>query len=384
MTAAAYIRVSTEEQIEYSPASQRKKIEEYVKGRGILLPEEYIFIDEGISGRKAEKRPAFMRMVGMAKQKPRPFDLILVWKFSRFARNRQDSILYKSMLRKDCGIEVVSITEPLGHDPSAMLMEALLEAMDEYYSINLAQEVRRGMNEKFSRGGVVSPPPYGYRIGPDGVVAEAREVRVVRGMFQANRRGVSCREIAEALNQKEILTARGKPWESRSVRYVLGNPYYIGWQRRSLEGRREEDRYRRGKEFAVVPGAHEAAVEEDLFWEVQEQLFREGNQELKKTEPYLLRGLVRCGSCGRILTRAAGGEALQCPGYGRKKCKKSHFVRMEEIEYAVWNQVKLDWGDQFPQWNKKAMDESNAVLRSWIGEILYFAEDRSIEIRYRR
>ena len=57
---------------------------------------------------------------------------------------------------------------------------------------------------------------------------------------------------------------------------------------------------------------------------------------------------------------------------------------MEEIEYAVWNQVKLDWGDQFPQWNKKAMDESNAVLRSWIGEILYFAEDRSIEIRYRR
>ena len=57
---------------------------------------------------------------------------------------------------------------------------------------------------------------------------------------------------------------------------------------------------------------------------------------------------------------------------------------MEEIEYAVWNQVKLDWGDQFPQWNKKAMDESNAVLRSLIGEILYFAEDRSIEIRYRR
>ena len=168
------------------------------------------------------------------------------------------------------------------------------------------------------------------------------------------------------------------------MRYVLGNPYYIGRQRRSLEGRREEDRYRRGKEFAVVPGAHEAAVEEDLFWEVQEQLFREGNQELKKTEPYLLRGLVRCGSCGRILTRAAGGEALQCPGYGRKKCKKSHFVRMEDIEYAVWNQVKLDWGDQFPQWNKKSIEESNAVLLSWIGEILYFAEDRSIEIRYRR
>ena len=98
---AAYVRVSTEEQIEFSPDSQIKKIKEYAKQNDIILPEEFIFIDEGISGKYAKKRPEFMKMIGTAKMRPKPFDVILVWKFSRFARNRQDSIVYKSMLRKD-------------------------------------------------------------------------------------------------------------------------------------------------------------------------------------------------------------------------------------------------------------------------------------------
>ena len=131
-TAAAYIRVSTEEQTEFSPDSQIKKIREYAKSHDIHIPEEYVFLDEGISGRSAAKRPAFQRMIKMARQTPRPFEVILVWKFSRFARNRQDSILYKSMLRKECGVDVVSITEQLSKEPTAILIEALLEAMDEY------------------------------------------------------------------------------------------------------------------------------------------------------------------------------------------------------------------------------------------------------------
>ena len=129
-TAAAYIRVSTEDQTEYSPDSQLKKIQEYARAHDLSLPEELVFLDQGISGRSADKRPSFMKMIGLAKQTPRPVDLILVWKFSRFARSRQDSILYKSMLRRDCGIQVVSITEHLSDDPTSILIEALLEAME--------------------------------------------------------------------------------------------------------------------------------------------------------------------------------------------------------------------------------------------------------------
>ena len=75
----------------------------------IVVPDEYIFRDDGISGRTARKRPAFNTMIGTAKLTPKPFEAILLWKFSRFARNREDSIVYKSMLRK-LGIEVISIS----------------------------------------------------------------------------------------------------------------------------------------------------------------------------------------------------------------------------------------------------------------------------------
>ena len=103
---------------------------------------------------------AFQQMIGTAKQKSHPFDAILVWKFSRFARNREDSVVYKSMLRKQCGVEVVSISEQIGEDKTSILIEALLEAMDEYYSINLSEEVVRGMSEKARRGGTLGRAPF--------------------------------------------------------------------------------------------------------------------------------------------------------------------------------------------------------------------------------
>ena len=159
--AAAYIRVSTDDQIEYSPDSQRKAILDYAKRNDYIVPQEYIFVDEGISGRST-KRPAFQQMIGTAKQKSHPFDAILVWKFSRFARNREDSVVYKSMLRKQCGVEVLSISEQIGEDKTSILIEALLEAMDEYYSINLSEEVVRGMSEKARRGGTLGRAPFGY------------------------------------------------------------------------------------------------------------------------------------------------------------------------------------------------------------------------------
>ena len=132
-TAAAYIRVSTDGQLEYSPDSQLKVIRDYAQKHDFLLPEAYIFREEeGISGKEAKKRPAFMRMIGIAKQKPKPFDCIILWKFSRFARSRRDSIVYKTMLRKQLGIDVVSVTEQLGDDKLSLLLEAVIEAMDEY------------------------------------------------------------------------------------------------------------------------------------------------------------------------------------------------------------------------------------------------------------
>ena len=141
---AIYVRVSSEEQARdgYSIDAQIKALKDYALKNDIFIEEQYIYKDEGISGRKAEKRPAFMEMIKTAKSKPKKFDVILVHKFDRFSRNREDSIVYKSLLKKECGINVISITEHLDPDDKmSIILEAFLEAMAEYYSINLSEEV---------------------------------------------------------------------------------------------------------------------------------------------------------------------------------------------------------------------------------------------------
>ena len=228
-TVAAYIRVSTEDQIEFSPASQLKQIRKYAKEHDMILPDDFVFIDEGISGRKADKRPGFQRMIGTAKIKPAPFETILLWKFSRFARNREDSIVYKSMLRKQCGIDVVSISEPLGEDKTSVLLEAVIEAMDEFYSLNLSEEVRRGMNEKFSRGGVVSQPPFGYKIGDGVFVPDEVNAPIVQMIFKDYIGGMTYRQLAHKLNAMGVRTTHGNTFGNRNVEYIISNPVYTGF-----------------------------------------------------------------------------------------------------------------------------------------------------------
>lgn len=107
-SACAYIRVSTDKQEELSPDAQKRLLIDFAKKNNMSLLASNIYLDNGISGKKADKRPEFMKMIGMAKSKEHPFDVILVWKFSRFARNQEESIVYKSLLKKN-HVEVVSV-----------------------------------------------------------------------------------------------------------------------------------------------------------------------------------------------------------------------------------------------------------------------------------
>ena len=280
---AAYIRVSTEDQIEFSPDSQLKKIKEYAKQNDIILPEKFVFIDEAISGKNAKTRPEFMKMIKISKSKPKPFDVILVWKFSRFARNRQDSIVYKSILRKECKIDVVSITEQLPNEPTSILIEALLEAMDEYYSVNLAEEVKRGMNEKFSRGGVVNIAPFGYEIVQNCFKPQKFESKIIKMIFEDFKNGFSAKEIALKLNDMKILTKRGNKFESRTVKYILLNPFYTGKMRRNLRQNNKKDRFKIGNDFLTINGNHEAIIDEKTFETVKKMIL---NSSIGKRKHY--------------------------------------------------------------------------------------------------
>ena len=104
---AAYIRVSTDDQAELSPDAQLRVIMDEAKKDGFLIPAEYIFEEKrGISGRKADNRPEFQRMISIAKsQVPAPFERLYLWKFSRFARNQEESTFYKGILRKNAELK---------------------------------------------------------------------------------------------------------------------------------------------------------------------------------------------------------------------------------------------------------------------------------------
>ena len=346
-TAAAYIRVSTEDQVEFSPDSQLKAIRKYAKEHDLILPEEFVFADEGISGRKTDKRVQFQRMIGTAKLKPKPFDVILLWKFSRFARNREDSIVYKSMLRKQCGIEVVSISEQLSEDKTSILIEALIEAMDEYYSLNLAEEVRRGMSEKFSRGGVVSQPPFGYRMQDGIFFPDETAAPIVQMIFADYLSGIPVRQIARKLNDMGITSRHGKSFENRTVEYILTNPVYTGKLRRSLTGNRS-DRYHEQDE--CVDGQHQPIITQEIYEAAQAKRADTKKQYRKyarQDQPvqFMLKGLVRCDNCGATLIMSSTGNGLQCHNYSRGKCKVSHSISIAKINSAVLDKIREDLAD---------------------------------------
>jgi len=161
MNVALYARVSSEKQdVDLSISAQLKALREYAVKNSHFIVKEYV--DEAESGRTSQ-RPAFREMIAAARRPNRPFELILVWKYSRFARSREDSILYKAMLRK-AGVQIISMNEPFEDTPTGRLLEAMIESLDEFYSANLGEEVTRGMRESASRGFYVSSyAPYGYR-----------------------------------------------------------------------------------------------------------------------------------------------------------------------------------------------------------------------------
>lgn len=150
MKVALYARVSSDQQADKNNSipSQLRLLHEYALKHNMQVYKEYI--DEGESALSIN-RPAFLEMIREAKAKYPSFQSVLVWKLSRFARNRHDSIVYKSMLKKR-GIDIISISEPIDDTPQGQLMEGMIEVIDEFYSAVLSQETLRGMIENARKG----------------------------------------------------------------------------------------------------------------------------------------------------------------------------------------------------------------------------------------
>ena len=343
---AAYIRVSDESQDEYSPDSQLKKIRDHASKDGYIIPDEYVFYDDGISGRDVKKRGDFNRMIATAKEKSHPFETIFVWKFSRFARNQEQAILYKNLLRKN-NVSVVSVSEPIPEGHFGTLIERIIEWMDEFYSINLGVEVSRGMEEKVSRGEPICDAPFGYYMEDKKWIIDESASDIVREVFQRFADGEGMRSIAVDLGNRGIRTKRGGSPDNRFIDYMLNNPAYIGMVRRSSNGTRAiSKRYYNEEDIVVVEGQHDPIISMDLWSTVQvrlKQLKVVYPKYAKREQPidYMLKGIIRCSACGATLAMSAtvSGKnktrTMQCCNYSRGSCTVSHSVVMPRLENAL-------------------------------------------------
>src|ERR1700686_698034 len=182
--AVAYVRESTEEQGRgYSPEGQRQAIARYASEHDMTLIKEHIDFE---TGRLADKRPDFQRLIEDAME--HRFDVVLVFHTSRFARNTVEAKRYKKLLRSQLGIDVISVTQPLGadaNDPAAFLSESVHEIFDEYYSVSLSFWTKMGLREKARQGLLTGSLPWGYVKGADDIATpDSEKAPYVRQLFE--------------------------------------------------------------------------------------------------------------------------------------------------------------------------------------------------------
>ena len=284
-----YARYSSDKQTEQSIEGQLRYCYQYAEQHDYRVVGEYI--DRAISG-TSDRRPQFQQMISDAEKKQ--FKYVLVWKLDRFARNRYDSAIYKTKLKKS-GVKVLSVTEGIGDGDESIILEAVLEAMAETYSRQLSQNVKRGMHESalkgLSTGGTV---PYGYKLREGRLVIDEPAAKNVKFIFEQYAAGVGKKAIADALNAKGCKTATGRDFSVVSLARIFTNKKYIGIYHYNGE--------------VEIEGGCPAIVDKDLFdrCALRAEQNRRAPAKGKGEVDYLLTGKLFCGTCGSPMVGDSG------------------------------------------------------------------------------
>ena len=283
-TAVIDARYSSYGQTEQSIEGQIRECTDYAKQNDIVIVDTYI--DRAMTGTN-DNRFNFQRMMKDATKQA--WDLVLVYKLDRFSRNKYEMAIHRKTL-KDNKIRLVSVKESIPDTPEGVILESMLEGMAEYYSLELAQKVRRGQKESrikgnYAGGGV----PYGYRIEKIGdskkyVICE-EEAAVVLRIFEEYASGKIGREIMDGLKADGIRNRARKPIGRTMLYGILQNERYAGIYRHKTDG--------------VFYDTFPRIVPQEIFEVVQKIAISNKHGGVGIDEPYLLRGKARCGICGK-------------------------------------------------------------------------------------
>ena len=322
MNAVIYARYSSHGQTEQSIEGQLRDNYAWAQQHEVNVIGEYI--DRALTGTR-DQRPDFQRMIEDAAKKQ--FEIVIVWKLDRFARNRYDSAIYKAKLKK-YGVRVVSVKENITDSPEGIILEGLLESMAEYYSANLSQNVRRGLRESISKGhycgGAV---PYGYKVQDKKLVIDDKTAPMVRYIFEQYAAGVPKKDIVVELNRRGYRTRNGKLLTNSCMTHVLSNTVYIG--KYVYKGE-------------VVPSLAQPMIDEELFERVQERLklVARAPATQKAVVSYLLAGKAYCGYCGTAMVGECGrsrtGVMYHYYACHKKKKRRGCHKRNERKDFIEW------------------------------------------------
>ena len=330
MKAIIYARYSSDNQREASIEGQLRECKAYAEKNGITILTTYI--DRALSA-KTDNRPEFQRMIKDSAKGL--FNMILVWKLDRFARNRYDSAHYKAILRKN-GVKVVSATESIAEDSTGILLESLLEGYAEFYSAELGEKVRRGLTENAlkgkANGGSIA---YGYSLDKDRhFQIDPTTAPIVLEIFNSYTKGLTMQTIADSLNNKGLCNIRNSKFTANIISNILKNRRYIG-------------EYKLGS--IVLPDSVPAIVSKELFDRVAariEKNKRTPARQKAKGELYLLTTKLFCGKCGAPMVGERGTSKTgkvhhyyKCGHAKRKNHCNKKAVKKNWIENLVVEQI---------------------------------------------
>lgn len=304
-----YMRYSSDRQTEQSIEGQLRELIAYCKHHSYRVAA--IYVDRAISAHASmDKRPAFQQM--LADSARSSWKTVLVYKLDRFARNREDSAIARMRLRKN-GCNVESAKEGISKNPEGVILEALLEGMAEYYSLELSQKITRGMRESAIKGNCLGGQiPLGYKIENKKYVIDPLTAPLVKEAFSRYGDGETAASICADFNARGYRTASGAEFNKSSFKNIFRNEKYIGVYK-----------YKEMRREGIIP----RIIADDAWIAVQSRL--KANEAApargKAKVAYLLAGKIFCGHCGAPMTGECGrGKSGKMYNYYSCATRKHH------------------------------------------------------------
>ncbi len=321
-TAVIYARYSSDNQTEQSIEGQLRVCEQYAKNNDILILKTYI--DRAMTGTN-DNRPDFQQMIKDSANKE--WQNIIVYKLDRFSRNKYETAKYKKIL-KDNDVKLLSAMENIPDTPEGIILESLLEGMAEYYSAELSQKVKRGMNEtrlkgNFTGGNLI----YGYKVENHKILINEEQAKVVRYIYEQYALGVYVKDIIADLTTKHILN-HGRPFARNTIYNILKNEKYFGIYRFNNQ---------------TFENMYPQIVSTEIYEKVRQKTNQNKYGKRSVEVVYLLRNKLKCGYCGEPISAECGTTSqgkkrryYKCLGKKRHTtdCNKQT-VRKEILEDLV-------------------------------------------------